>query len=99
MSALTNTHHELELELFRLRLLRDLRSPEYRAEVEDAVLDRMEVLWYAMSELEREVLEAERRARFGEATVGSTRTSRLPAVDVAAHAERALPSRISVDAA
>ena len=56
-------HHELETELYRLRLLRDLGAPEFRPEAEDAVLDDMEALWYRLTAEERRVLEAERAVR------------------------------------
>lgn len=99
MNERIEAHHELELELFRLRLLRDLRNPQYRPETEESVLDRMEALWLAMADSERQILEAERRARFGDGPSTSGRATRLPALDVASHTQRALPARIAIDAA
>jgi len=99
VSELIDTHHELELELFRLRLLRDLGRPEYTAEAEDVVLDRMEALWLTLSDVERQVLEAERRARFDDSLPISRPTQGRVLVDVERHPERSLPPRVSIDAA
>jgi hypothetical protein len=99
VSERIDAHHELELELFRLRLLRDLGRPEYRPEAEDLVLDRLEALWLTFSDVEREVLEAERRARFDDSLLISRPTQGRILVDVERHPERSLPPRLSIDAA
>lgn len=70
-------HQLLELELYRLRLLRDLGNPEYRAVDEDAVLDEMESVWNRLTAEDRKLLEAARGARCHPVSIGQ-----LPAVDV-----------------
>jgi len=93
------THHVLEEELFRVRLLRDLRHPEFRPGAEDVILDRMEALWAAMSDLERMVLEAQRSARFDAGGTSEPSGAGPDLVDVERHHERSMPPRISPSAA
>ena len=98
MSEDLAAHHELETELHRLRLLRDLHHPEFTAEAEDSVLDAMEALWYRLSAEEKRVLEAERVARQGFADLSVVRLPLKAAVDVDddAHSRRGLPVRVAV---
>ena len=94
-------HHELETELYRLRLLRDLGAPEFRPEAEDAVLDDMEALWHRLTAEERRILEAERAVLLAFDAPSFARGGDLPAVDVDedAHVRRCLPPRIAIRAA
>ena len=93
-------HHALEAELYRLRLLRDLRDPDYRSELEDALLDDMEAVWYRLSDEDRRLLEAERAARRTIDLPSPVPTSDLPAVDVDEDGQvrLGLPPRIVVRA-
>ena len=56
-------HHQLETELYRVRLLRDLGDADYDPSEENAILDEMEATWYRLSEEGQRILEAERTAR------------------------------------
>ena len=91
MSDLIEAHHEAEGRLYRLRLLRDTGSPDFRPEDEDAALDEMEALWYRMTEEERRLLEVQCEARSLPGFVSVARCT-LPAVDVTEeeHARRGL---------
>jgi hypothetical protein len=93
-------HHHLETELYRLRLLRDLRSPDYSTEAEDAVLDEMEALWYRMSLEDRRVLEAQREVRFGHEPGPMVRSAgtRTVDVDLDAYLRRGLSPRRVLEA-
>jgi len=98
MTDQINKHHELETELYRLRLLRDLRDPEYSPEKEDAILDEMEAIWYRLTPEDRRVLEAERAVRDSLDMPVLAQAVELRAVDVDedAHLRRCLPPRIAV---
>lgn len=97
MSEHMDAHHQLEADLHRLRLLRDLHDPEFSTEAEDAILDDMEALWYTMTLEERTVLEAERAARQGFAEIAVVRIAPSASVDLDedAYARRGLPVRVS----
>ncbi len=93
-----DAHHRLEEHLYRLRLLRDLRDPEFRPEFEDAVLDEMDALWCRMGAEDRRVLEGERAARAAFEAPLHVPEREFPAIDVDAHARRLLPPRVAVGA-
>lgn len=99
MSDNVKAHHALEEELFRVRLLRDLRHPAFQPEMEDSILDRMEALWAAMSDLDRVILEAQRSARFDAASPPAMSSLGSDFVDVDRHIERSMPPRIPPSAA
>lgn len=96
-----DAHHELETELYGLRLLRDLGDPEFSPDSENAVLNEMEALWYRLTPEERRVLEAERQARRAFDARLPLRTRDLPALelDEDARMRRCLPPRIAPRAA
>lgn len=91
-------HHRLEMELYRLRLLRDLNHPDFRAEREDAILDQMEEVGYRLAPGDREILEAERAVRDAGEPFPEARTREVRTVDVDrdGYLRRCLPLRMPV---
>ena len=86
-------HHDAEARLYSLRLLRDFGDPGFDPAQEDAVLDEMEALWYAMSPEEQRILEAERavsNAR-GLMSVSLPLDAMYVDVEIDEHARRGLP--------
>lgn len=89
-------HHQLEAKLHRLRLLRDLKHPDFKEQDEDKVLDEMEKIWNSLTSEEQQLLESARRIlAFSEY---SPDMPDLPATDVALEKWlQGLPARVRED--
>jgi hypothetical protein len=100
MNADIETHHHLETELYRLRLLRDLGNPEFKSEAEDAILDKMESVWYRLTPEDRRILEAQREARNAHEAFPTVQRGEFRAVDVNLddYFRRSLPPRMAIGA-